>query len=234
MARATTTGDPLAQTNVVTWNGRDGDVVMTPEDITEAGGVLQDSPHLLGAPTAPTPVPDANGTEIATAAFVKQAIAAGGGGGETGFSPLQAVPPLTGSLLITCVYNGNEEDGAAPGLAWCHLFDNPVYAWMVDPAGSPIYPVILGTLPDWTPPPTGDIESPRWAVREQREIFIPDTARGDMHSFLNYIAYNNGARRQLYADFSDTMLAAAWISWASANPGNALREPPNPVNARLA
>jgi hypothetical protein len=231
MARATTT-DTLAQTNVVTWNGRDGDVVMTPEDITEAGGVLQDSPHLLGHPTAPTPVPDANGTEIATAAFVRQAIATSGGGGETGFSPLQAVPPTTGSLLITCVYNANEEDGIGPGLAWCHLFDNPVYAWMVDPAGSPIYPVILGTLPDWTPPDTGDVKSPRWAVRETREIFIPDEARGDMHWFLNYIAFNNGATRKLYADFSDLNFVQAWRTWASGNPDHALTESPKAADAR--
>lgn len=221
-------GDPLAQTNVTTWNTRQGDVVLTDQDITEAGGVLQVSPHLLGAPTAPTPVPDANGTEIATAAFVKQAIAAAGsGGGETGFSPLQAVAPMTGSLLITCVYNAHEEDGIAAGLAWCHLFDNPVYAWMVDPAGSPITPVILGTLPDWTPPDTGDIKSPRWAVREQREIFIADLARGDMHWFLNFIAYNNGASRKLYADFSDTNLVQAWHGWKSGNPTMVLSEPPS-------
>ena len=147
-----------------------------------------------------------------------------------------AVPAITGSTLITCLYNAQPRPGIGGdlfpvGLAWCHLFDNPVYAWLIDPSATEMaIPVIVGTMPDWTPPPTENVKSPRWAVREDREIFIPDEARGDMHWFLNYIAFNNGATRQLYADFSDTNFAQVWNNWVRGNPDYALSEPPKTLD----
>lgn len=226
-------GDIYAQ-GVSSWNTRTGAVELTLEDITDAGGAPLTSPHLLGAPTAPTPPPTAAGSEIATAGFVKGLIAAsGGGGGEGGGTILQAVSPSTGSTLITVIYNSEPEGGVPAGLAWCHLFDNPVYAWIVDPAGSPIKPVIIGTLPDWTPPDTGEVESPRWVVREKHQIYIPDIARGNANWLFNYLAYNNGAQRPLYADFSDVDLAGAWQVWSRINPGMALKDNPMEGAARI-
>jgi hypothetical protein len=138
------------------------------------------------------------------------------------------VPAMTGSLLITCEYNPAPENGTLAGLAWVILHDNPVYAWMVDTTGGrPVSPIILGTLPDWSPPPTAPVVSPRWAVREVHEIYIPDTARGDVTWFLNFIAFNNGAQRQLYAVFADASLATAWNQWTRDNPTLTLSAPPN-------
>ena len=225
---------------VTSWNAQTGDVTLALQDITGVGGAPIRSPHFLDAPTAPTPLPDSSNSTIPNTAWVREQIAAageGGGTGGTGSSPLQAVPPMTGSWLIGCVYNSIEENGVAPGMAWCRMYDNPVYAWMVDPAGSPIYPVILGTLPDWTPPVTDPVQSPRWVVREQHQIYIPDVARGGAHWFFNYMAYNNGAQRQLYADFSDVDLAGAWAVWAGANPTMALSKSPtggDDIERRLA
>ena len=142
----------------------------------------------------------------------------------------QAVSPTTGSLLITCEYNpvGWGDASVVPGLAWCIMHDNPVLSWLVDTTGgAPIMPVILGTLPDWTPPDTAPVLSPRWAVRETHEIFIPDMWRGEPREFFDFIAYNNGAQRPIYAKFADTNQTIAWNVWKQANPRFALSEPPN-------
>jgi hypothetical protein len=211
---------------VSTFNTRNGDVTLTLEDVIEAGAAPIDSPHFIGLVTVPTPSPDDDSSAPANTSWVRGLLAAGGGGGPATAATVQAVPPTTGSTLISCVYNANPEDDKPPGMAWCRMFDNPVYAWIVDPAGSPIQPVILGTLPDWTPPDTGDVASPRWVVREAHMIYIPDIARGNAHWLFNYLAYNNGAARPLYGDFSDVDLASAWKTWAEINPDMALSESP--------
>jgi hypothetical protein len=138
---------------------------------------------------------------------------------------MSAVPSTTGSTLITCVYN--DEVYGEPGMLWVILHDNPVLAWLIDDAGAAgPAPVILGTM-GGAGPSTDPILSPPWGVREGNMIFIPDMARGSANDFFNFIAFNNGARRALYAKFADTNLTIEFNQWCSANPALALKEPPN-------
>lgn len=66
-------------TGVVSFNGRDGAITLTQNDVSAAGGAIVNSPNFTGVPTAPTAVPGTNTTQIATTAFVAAAIQAAGG-----------------------------------------------------------------------------------------------------------------------------------------------------------
>jgi len=63
-------GDNLAINAVQSWNTRTGHVVLTLEDITDAGGAPIESPVFLGVPEAVTAVPGTNTDQLATCAFV--------------------------------------------------------------------------------------------------------------------------------------------------------------------
>lgn len=60
---------------VSSWNTRVGDVSFLLSDVTGVGGAPIDSPVFTGTPTAPTPAPGNNSTDIATTAFVDTAVA---------------------------------------------------------------------------------------------------------------------------------------------------------------
>lgn len=67
-----------AMVNCVTsFNGRTGLVSLQGNDISAAGGALLAGPALTGTPTAPTASPGTSNTQLATTAFVNNAIAAG-------------------------------------------------------------------------------------------------------------------------------------------------------------
>jgi hypothetical protein len=66
-----------AGAGVSTFNGRAGAVVLTAGDITGAGGAPSVSPALTGVPTAPTAAQGDTSSQIATDAFVANAIAGG-------------------------------------------------------------------------------------------------------------------------------------------------------------
>jgi hypothetical protein len=69
---------------VFSFNGRTGAVVLTQQDILDAGGDdVFDSPTFTGVPIAPTAAPGTDTDQIATTAFVNAAIA-----GSTQFAPL--------------------------------------------------------------------------------------------------------------------------------------------------
>lgn len=80
-ARATFNGEVAftsggsATSGVTTWNGRTGAVVLTAGDVTAAGGAPIASPTFTGVPAAPTASPGTSTTQLATTAFVSQAIA---------------------------------------------------------------------------------------------------------------------------------------------------------------
>jgi Chaperone of endosialidase len=63
---------------VFSFNGRSGDVTLTGDDITAAGGALNfaplDSPAFTGYPTAPTAPPGSQTGQLATTAFVMSAV----------------------------------------------------------------------------------------------------------------------------------------------------------------
>jgi hypothetical protein len=77
---------------VFTFNGRTGNVVLTAQDIIDAGGTgeIFDSPIFTGNPTAPTPPRGDNDTSIATTAFVQDALTS-----QTGWAPINS-PVFTG------------------------------------------------------------------------------------------------------------------------------------------
>jgi len=66
-----------AAPGVNSFNGRTGTVTLIGNDISAAGGALLASPAFTGTPTAPTPSAGNNSTQIATTAFVDNAIATG-------------------------------------------------------------------------------------------------------------------------------------------------------------
>jgi hypothetical protein len=84
-ARATFQGEVTftsggsATAGVTTFNTRTGAVTLTAADVTGVGGIVNPSAALSGVPTAPTAAPGVSTTQIATTAFVGQAIAAGAG-----------------------------------------------------------------------------------------------------------------------------------------------------------
>ena len=67
-------------TGVASWNGRTGTVTLTTADITGAGGAVLASPAFTGVATAPTAALGVSTTQLATCAFVANAIAAIGAG----------------------------------------------------------------------------------------------------------------------------------------------------------
>ena len=132
-----------------------------------------------------------------------------------------AIAPTDETTLLTCEYD------PPTGLAWAILHDNPLMAWLVDPdAVEPPAPVILGSLPP-APPETAAVVSPAWASITKGTLYVPDTWRGSVQDFFDYVATNNGAQRPIYANFADDALASAWSNWSLNNPTMALKEPPN-------
>jgi len=66
-----------AQTaGVTSFNSRTGAVTLQTNDVSAVGGALLASPTFTGTPTAPTPAPGDNSTNIATTAFVMNALSA--------------------------------------------------------------------------------------------------------------------------------------------------------------
>ena len=64
--------------NVTAFNGRTGAVTLIAGDVTGVGGALLASPSFTGTPTAPTPAPGNNTSQLATTAFVTAALSASG------------------------------------------------------------------------------------------------------------------------------------------------------------
>jgi hypothetical protein len=108
---------------VSSFNTRTGAVTLQLSDVTGVGGAPLASPALTGTPTAPTPVSGDNSTNIATTAFVAEAVAAGAVGSIATFEFIatsgQTVFPATfasgavvevflnGDLLFTTDYSTN-------------------------------------------------------------------------------------------------------------------------------
>lgn len=61
---------------VVSWNGRTGNVTMTLSDVTSVGGAPINSPNFTGTPQGATAAPGTATTQLATTAFVTNAVSA--------------------------------------------------------------------------------------------------------------------------------------------------------------
>ena len=68
-----------AGSGVSTFNGRAGAVTLSGADVSAAGGALLVSPAFSGIPTAPTAAANTSTTQLATTAYVMNALSAGGG-----------------------------------------------------------------------------------------------------------------------------------------------------------
>jgi hypothetical protein len=119
-----------ATVGVSSFNTRTGAITLTAADITSAGGALLVSPNLTGTPTAPTAGGGTATTQLATTAFVANAITAAGTGvttfnGRSGAVTLtladvttiggapQASPTLTGVVTIPTPTAGDNSTKAA-------------------------------------------------------------------------------------------------------------------------
>jgi hypothetical protein len=69
----------MAAVGVTSFNSRTGAITLNVNDISAAGGAPLASPAFYGVPTAPTAATATNTTQIATTAFVQNAIGAGAG-----------------------------------------------------------------------------------------------------------------------------------------------------------
>ena len=100
-------------TGVASFNTRTGAVVLTTADITGAGGAALASPSFTGIPLAPTATIGTNTTQIATTAYVEQALAAIAAG-VTSFNTRTGAVSLTtadvtgvgGALLASPTFTG--------------------------------------------------------------------------------------------------------------------------------
>lgn len=99
---------------VTSFNSRVGAVVLTTADVTAVGGALLASPALSGTPSGPTATAGTNTTQLATTAFVTQAIAAlptavASFNGRTGAITFQAsdISAVGGALLASPAFTGS-------------------------------------------------------------------------------------------------------------------------------
>jgi hypothetical protein len=88
-------GDFLVVNAVTSWNTRTGHVILTLDDITDAGGAPIDSPDFLGIPTAVTAPPNTNTTQLATCEFVI------GSSSHTSVSELPPPDPVQGDAWFS-------------------------------------------------------------------------------------------------------------------------------------
>jgi hypothetical protein len=100
-------------TGVASFNTRTGAVVLTTADLTAVGGALLASPTFSGTPAAPTAAANTNTTQLATTAFVTQAIAAlpapvTSFNGRTGAISFQGsdISAVNGALLASPAFTG--------------------------------------------------------------------------------------------------------------------------------
>ena len=93
-----------AGAGVVSFNGRGGAITLTAADLTGAGGALLSSPAFTGTPSGPTAAGGVSTTQLATTAFVQNAV-----GAISGFLPI-AGGTLTGPLTVA---NTLDIDGVA-------------------------------------------------------------------------------------------------------------------------
>jgi hypothetical protein len=106
-------------TGVSSFNTRTGAVVFTAADLTAVGGALLAGPAFTGAPTAPTAAPGTSTTQLATTAFVQNAVSGVTAGvstfnGRAGAVTLTAADLTSagGALLASTVAAFNGRTGA--------------------------------------------------------------------------------------------------------------------------
>jgi len=123
---------------VSSFNGRTGAITLQASDVSGVGGALLASPSFTGSPTAPTPTPGNNSTNIATTAFVTTAIASAGG--VSSFNGRAGVVTLSS----TDVYNAegaiyvqaDTPPTTTPINLWFDSLHGQLYVQYIDPVSS--------------------------------------------------------------------------------------------------
>lgn len=102
------------QSTVISFNARTGAVGLESSDITGAGGALLASPAFSGTPTAPTPTAGDNSQNIATTAFVHNAVTTVASAGVSSFNTRTGavqfeasdITSVGGALLASPAFSG--------------------------------------------------------------------------------------------------------------------------------
>jgi hypothetical protein len=129
------------------------------------------------------------------------------------------VVPAAANDYIVCI----EYD--ATGVIWASLTDYLCLGWQVDDTGAnpdQPTPLLINPLPA-PAPDTSPVLSPQWARAQGHHIVapVPGAYRGTAYNFLDFIAFNGGAKRRLAGgSFLSATCAAAWSQWAAKNPGS--------------
>jgi hypothetical protein len=110
----------IAAGGVTSFNGRSGAVTLTLNDVTSVGGAPLASPNFSGTPTAPTAAAGTSSTQLATTAFVTNALA---GLSPTVVSATAPATPGQGQLW----WNTNDGQGYVwTGQQWVVFVNPPV------------------------------------------------------------------------------------------------------------
>lgn len=105
----------------------------------------------------------------------------------------------------------------------------PLLGWNID-AANPIdsSPITIGN-PLKTPPNTGTVDSPAWAlIITENAVFVPDIWSGTLTDFFTWLATNHGANRYLSCAPGYPRIVNVWNQWSRDNP-NLVVEPTQQV-----
>jgi hypothetical protein len=122
-----TTAFVMANAGVTSFNGRTGAITLTSGDVSAAGGAPLNSPPFTGTPTAPTAPAATSTTQLATTAFVANAISAAGG--VTSFNTRAGAVTLTAADVaavatpptITVLTSGSGTYTTKAGVKWLRV-----------------------------------------------------------------------------------------------------------------
>jgi hypothetical protein len=110
------------------------------------------------------------------------------------------------------------------GNTTAHLYDEPIYAWLIDDTTNDITPVMPGS---WPPPPSNTAQSPAWVALDiiTGTVTIPQPGSLialDYEQLFHSLTYGPNGMRKLQAFFLAPALQNAFANWALANPGSAV------------
>jgi hypothetical protein len=161
---------------VASFNTRTGAVTLELSDITGAGGAPIESPAFTGQPTAPTPTAGDSSTNVATTAFVENAVSSGNAGmvvrydfdataGQTSFPVTFAAESIVevfknGGIQLTSDYSTGGTGPVVMGMP-CNAGDDIVITVQQQYAAENTMPITGGTFtgPVYGPTPTAGDDS---------------------------------------------------------------------------
>jgi hypothetical protein len=104
------------------------------------------------------------------------------------------------------------------GNTTAQLYDEPIYAWLIDDVAKTVTPVMPGS---WPTPPTNPSASPPYVmvdVAADRVTLPASLTPLSIMTFFHDIQYGPQGHRRLQAHFLAPVLQNAFANWALANP----------------